>query len=751
MHLPTDPLIWHIAISLFFGVLGFFISRKTKIAAIVYLIIMGIILGPSVLGVLNPQELGSSLRSIVFLGIAIILFEGGLTLDYSGYKKGVKPITYLLSLGVLVTWFCNALFIYYLFDFSFLFSLFASSLIIVTGPTVITPILRRINIGKKLFNILHWEGIVIDPIGVFLALLCFEIIVTQGSSPELAISSLLFRFGVGVSVGALSGYISLLCIRKKLIPNEMLNAFTLAVAILTFFICDTLSSESGLLGVIVSGFFIGFKKDQVTDGIKQSQLEITEILIGVVFILLAANLNLSNLNLFGANGVVLLCLIIFVTRPLSVFLSTWGSDLKIREKLFLAWISPRGIVVASMASLFYISLKENPDFTNEAWFVETFTFSVIIVTVLFQGLSAGFVARILKLNQNIGKEWVIVGIHPLSIALGNYLKKSGEEVLFIDNNYLQVTAYSKQGYKCYHLNALSPKVFEDKRFFSTSNLIALTDNQELNALICQHWKVLIAKNNLYRWHAGSNNENARDLIGATIWSNLEKPLTISQELVKQEKAILSLSKEEIKKEIKNKKEPGTLLAFVKGEKVFFNSNAESLKSFLESNEKQDDFESVLILRDEFNNLENLILPDEIVFFKKKVSFPGLVDSALDKIKEAKDMGPVLSEQLKASMLEKIKGDSIYLGSGIASINIFNEKVEQKHYLLFKLEEAIPYKTYDKEKIKVVFIIVDSLKNSFMQIRLLNEISKIINSPSKKEELIKTKSKEDVLKFFRGLH
>ncbi len=728
MKLGTDPLVWNLSLALMFGTFSFFLSKKTKIAPIVFFIIIGILLGPNFLKILSPEELGKTLKSIVFLGVAIILFEGGLTLDYSGYKKAIKPIVYLLSLGVIVTWLLNAIFIYFLFDFDFSFALFASSLIIVTGPTVITPILRRINVNKKIFNILHWEGVLIDPIGVFLALLCFELLTNQGSGTSEAITGLVIRLGTGLTIGSLLGFIAISVIKKKWIPIEMLNAFTLSIAILTFALCDAIATESGLLGVVICGFFIGIKKSSITDDIKRFKLEITEILVGVLFILLAANLDLNNLNLFGVSGIFLLLTIVFITRPLSVFLCTVRSDLKTNEKLFISWISPRGIVVASMASLFYISLRENPDFIEQAWFVETFTFSVIIVTVLFQGLSAGLLSRLLKINKSDTKEWIIVGIHEVSIQLSNYLKKQNQEVILIDNNFQQVKTYLDKGYSCIHLNALSQEIFDDQRFFSSTHLVALTDNMELNALICQHWKVLIAKENLFRW-GKIEKKKEKTLIGHIIWEDLEKPSQISNRIMEQDQEMISFKK--------IRKTENKILAYQQDEQIFLCENT--------STQEKNIYQNGIVLKKK-KHVTTELAPQDFVFYSGKTS----IDEAIENIvnKAAKKLPKIPKQEISQRIWSKIKEEAIYLGNQFALITLKDHRIKKNYSSICLFKKGIDLRTYDGLKLKVIIFHFNALNNSLKHIKILMELSKIINSDEKKQKIFQAKNKQDLLKVFK---
>ncbi|MCP4152483.1 MAG: hypothetical protein GY757_32390, partial [bacterium] len=242
----------------FLGISLLIISNRFNISAIILLLLGGIIAGPEVLGIINPGYLGDGLQAIVSIAVSLILFEGGLTLHADDYKKISAEVSRILTWGVVITWGLSTLVIKFFFDFSWQFCLLAASLIIVTGPTVIGPLLQRIKVKKKIHHILHWEGVLIDPIGVFIALLCYEWVIT--AAVHEVYLKFFYRFFIGLSVGLLFGYATYHILKRDFIDRKFINLFIVASVILNFTVADILVNESGLLSVVITGLVLGYKK-----------------------------------------------------------------------------------------------------------------------------------------------------------------------------------------------------------------------------------------------------------------------------------------------------------------------------------------------------------------------------------------------------------------------------------------------------------------------------------------------------------
>jgi len=296
------------------------IARRFKVPAIVLLLLGGFGLGPQGWGLVQPDSLGDLLQAIVGLAVALILFEGGLTLNLQGYRAVGIPIRRLLTIGALITWLVTSGLIWAFYRFPPSLCLLAGSLVIVTGPTVIQPILKRIRLKWNLHNILHWEGVLIDPIGVFIAVMAFEWAVAGGG--EQAIGNLALRLVTGLFIGLAGGELIYRLLRW--IPDEMINVFSIAGAVGIFGIADAVIAECGLLSVRVAGLLGGAHQPPSLRAIKDFKAVITDLLIGLLFILLVARLDIGRFFDFGLHGLLFLGVFLLVVRPLVILASSAG-------------------------------------------------------------------------------------------------------------------------------------------------------------------------------------------------------------------------------------------------------------------------------------------------------------------------------------------------------------------------------------------------------------------------------------------
>lgn len=516
------------------GVMLLTISKKYNVPGIVLLLLGGFCLGPNGVNLVNTESLGYGLTVIASISIGIILFEGGLTLDLDGYSKAPKVIKRLLSIGVITTWLLSSLAVYLIFDSSLSISAVCGSLVIVTGPTVIGPLLRRIKVTNKLHNILHWEGVLIDPIGVFVAVLCYEWIINH--SGQEAIGNFILRVVLGLVLGYIGGKAIFLANKHKLVPYDMVNIFALGASVLIFGLAESILAEAGLLAVTVAGFVLGINKPEELKRIKEFKAEITDLLIGTLFILLASRLSLEQFYNFGLKGIIVVAIIIFVVRPISIFLCTWKLDVRLKEKIFLCWIAPRGIVAASMASLFTLSLTGKVDFPNQdARFIETFVYSIIAATIILQGFSAGALAKFLGLYDPIKRGWIIVGAHGLGIKIAKFISKNTNfPVVLIDTKESSILNAKKEGLQCYNISARNPDaedMIDIRETNSIGYFLAITDNGDLNTKLSKKWASSIDQDKIFRWSPYQEKSSQ------AIWSNLAMPTIISEQLKKNPKLI----------------------------------------------------------------------------------------------------------------------------------------------------------------------------------------------------------------------
>ena len=548
-----NAVVGTLALSIAAGGLLMALAKRLRIPGIVLLLFGGVFLGPEGIGLVQPATLGSTLNVLVAVAVGLILFEGGLTLDLDGFRSAPRVIRNLLTIGVAVTWILVALIIWLLFPVEPVFAILAGSLVIVTGPTVVQPILKRIRLKWNLHNILHWEGVLIDPIGVFLAVLAYEWV--AGGAGETAFLNLLLRIFGGLLIGYVGGEVLAWVLKRRWVPEEVVNVFTVGAAMLIFGLTEVLIAEGGLLSVTVAGLVCGSRRPPALKGIVAFKSDIIDLLIGFVFILLTARLQLQQFLDFGWTGLLLVAAVILVVRPLAISASTIGAGLDWREQAFLSWVAPRGVVAASMASLFTLTLIEQQRFAHPA-FLESFVYSVIFATVLLQGPTAAPLARLLRLLEPQPNGWLIVGAHPLARDLALFLERvAGVPVALIDGNRAAVAEARALGLRAFHGDARDTSLLEEREeLHGVGHLLALTDNEDLNELLCRKWEEAFGRDKLYRWASPDSNQDAT-AAGCVLWSWMPKPSMTSSELVLGEAEIIELEGERLD-------QPGDMLALM---------------------------------------------------------------------------------------------------------------------------------------------------------------------------------------------
>lgn len=719
VHLAT------LVLAIFVGVCLFILSRYVRIPAIVLLLVGGVILGPEALGLIDPASLGEGLRLIIFLCVAIILFEGGLTLHPEGLRKAPKVIWRLLTIGVLITWLGTAALMYFLLNFSPAMSLLAGSLIIVTGPTVIAPLLKRIQIKEKLYHILHWEGVLIDPVGVFIAILCFEWLSSEGS-----LVSHFGQFSIRVFVGILFGYIGgkviTWLLNKELIPEEQSSIFVFTSGLFLFAMSDFVIHEAGILTVVIAGLVIGWANPPQLKHIQKFKSELTELSIVLVFILLAANLQLENFANMGWNVVIVLGAVLFVIRPLSIMLCSFGTNLSFNERLFLSWIAPRGVIAGSMASLFGLQLMSQGH--PEAVFLETFTFSVIAITIILQGITAGGFAKLLKVEQPEKKGWLIVGAHSFSRTVADFIRKRTENTpVFLDTNSDAIRETHQEGFLAFRGNALSVEAIPPEIYSSIGYVLAMTDNRDLNQLICEKWSEVVDKNNLFRWSSQAPEvEEQIAGMGIPIWGNLTRPSQISYDI--NHKEILVHQKNSFP-ENRNNRAYMPIMAIADDQIQFDVTDAKAGEV------------KVLMLERISRHLRGLLNPQQILFIESD-RYENALKEVLEKVKQLYPELPF--DQISASLLERELDFPTTLAHGVAAPHLHTPSLTEQLCFVVHISKGIELHTYEGELVQLLFVLFSPESQPELHLRSLAEIAKIASDAELVEKLIAANTADEII-------
>ena len=479
-----------------FGTGAQWLSWKLRLPSILLLLASGFLAGP-VFGLIDPELLfGGMLFPFVSMSVAIILFEGSLSLKLSELSQIGASLAYILSVGVFITWGLATLGASYILGLDTFQSLLLGAILVVTGPTVIGPMLRQIRPVGQVGQIARWEGIVIDPIGAVLAVLVFEALVPHGAGESgtgtsQAFYSLFQTILYGGGFGGLSAAILAFVLKRHAVPDHLESLVTMLFVLVAFTASNLCQSESGLVAVTLMGIILA-NSGVTLKHIVEFKESLSLLLISGLFILLAARVELNSFLELGWQGIAYVAFMILLVRPLAIHISTIGSKLSWRERLLLSWLAPRGIVAAAVASVFALHMKEGGEKLVPA------TFLVIVGTVVVYGFTAFPLARRLGLASSDPQGVLILGANPLARAIGNALQEAGIAVLVVDSNRWNISTARMEGLRTANINILDEEAAEALDLGGIGRLIALTPNDEVNSLCAIHFSEVFGRANVFQ-------------------------------------------------------------------------------------------------------------------------------------------------------------------------------------------------------------------------------------------------------------
>jgi len=477
----TSPT-FSFALALAAGILAQSLARQIRLPAIVLLLGAGVALGPDGLGWIDPHVLGAGLFGLIDIGVAVILFEGGLNLEGSRLRRQEAPIRRLVTLGALVTLAGATLAVRALLAWPWSLAVLFGSLVVVTGPTVVSPLVRELRLRPELRTVIEAEGVLIDPIGAILAVVVLQIVLFPAPDTVMSgLAGLVGRLAFGALVGAIAGFALGRLLRVHgLVPQGLENVFSLATVVLLFVVSDRVLSHSGILAVTVAGVVVGNLGTPVDRDLREFKDQLTVMLVGLIFVLLAAGIHLEDVRALGGAGALVIVALVLIVRPIGVWLSTRGSALTTAEKVMVAWMGPRGIVAAAIATLTAETLElQNMPGGPE---LRALVFLTIGATVLLVGLTALPLAALLKLRLPGRDRIAILGAQGLGLALGEELKRGGAPVVFLDSDPRHCRDAEEAGFTVVFGDALSERTLQRAQIDLVGLAIGVTPNDHLNSL-----------------------------------------------------------------------------------------------------------------------------------------------------------------------------------------------------------------------------------------------------------------------------
>ena len=509
----SQEVLIGLASILVLGISAQWVAWRLKVPSIIILLFSGFLAGP-ITGYLNPTKLlGDLLFPIVSLLVAIIVFEGGMSLRLTDLKEIGKDLRNIIIFGTLATFVVIAVSGVYILKLDTKIAILFGAMMVITGPTVIVPLLRHVQLSRYLGSLIRWEGILIAPVGTILIVLVYQFLFSPAAA--YGIQELLFTLFKTLFIGGLIGFnvafFIMKIIRSNWAPDFLQEVITLMLVISSYTMSNFIQSDSGLIAVVILGVLLANQKQVAVRHIIVFKENLRVLAISSLFIILSSQLSLEDLFIeFQPKSWVFMMVLIFVARPLPVFLSTVRSALTLKEKLFISWMAPRGIVTASIASLFALRLMDSN--VPNADQIVPLSFLVIIVTVSLYGFTAEPLQNYLKLSNPKGSGLVIIGANNFAIQLANVFKSMDIDLFMVDTNKNHVIAARMENHDAYNRSVFSDQMVEEIRMGGIGALLALTSSDEVNMISTWQYADVLGREKVYRLIPDTHVEDAKTLM-----------------------------------------------------------------------------------------------------------------------------------------------------------------------------------------------------------------------------------------------
>ncbi|TRM12103.1 sodium:proton antiporter [Lentibacillus cibarius] len=508
-----------IVIIIVLGIFSQWLAWRIQWPSIVIMSVAGLLIGP-VLGLINPEQaLGELYTPLISLAVAVVLYEGSSSLNFRELKGISKSVLRVVTAGAFLAWIGGAMAAHYIAGLNFAISFIIGGLFIVTGPTVIIPLLRQAKLKPRVATVLKWEGIIIDPVGPLLALFAYQVIKVIGD--DTVQGSYLLTFFIGALLAGIIGFAAGIfvsrMIRKGLFPEFLKSPIVLSFVLLCFTVSEVIMHETGMLAVTVMGMTMAKTKKHVTSigNVSHFVENISVILTSTIFVLLTASLTRETiLEIFTFPIIGFVLMMLLIVRPLSIWISTIGTEMSAAEKTLIGWIAPRGIVALTVAGYFASVLAE--DGYAGASILMTITFALVFITVCAHGFTLGPLAKKLNLASNEQSGILIIGANHFSITFADYCQSLEIPVLMIDDSYEHLLDAKQKGINTFYGQILSEYIQFEVDLTPYDYILAMTDEPAYNALICQSYAPEFGYNNTFALPASKKGDANNEEISPAI-------------------------------------------------------------------------------------------------------------------------------------------------------------------------------------------------------------------------------------------
>ncbi|MEA3639402.1 MAG: sodium:proton antiporter [Lamprobacter sp.] len=506
----TPHLTEILALLMVIGIAAQWIGWRLQIPAIILLSLSGLLIGP-VLGIFRPSEaLGDAYQPLINLAVAAILFEGGLSLHFAELRQAASGVNRLVTITVVLSLGLTAAAAHWVGGLSWAVALIFGAIMIVTGPTVILPLLRQARLKRRPASYLKWEGIVNDPIGALLVVVLFDYVAGAGAGPS-PLDEAFLRMATGVAaalfLGGVGGWLLGRAFLAGKVPEYLKGPLALATAIGVYALSNMVLHEAGLIAATVLGIVLGNMNLPSIGEIRRFKEYVAILLVSGVFLLLTADLDPHIMAAMDWRSGALILVVIFIVRPLAVWISTIGAGMPWQERALLGWIAPRGVVAAAVAGVFGPALAERGFSGAEQLLPLVFT--LILLTVVLHGFSLGWMARRLSLSAQRRGGLIIAGGTAWSNGLAKALHEREVPVILVDNAWHRLRGARLAGVPIYFGELLSEHAEYALELGAYGNLLAVSNNDAYNALVCAHFAPELGTQKVFQLASGDTSETRR--------------------------------------------------------------------------------------------------------------------------------------------------------------------------------------------------------------------------------------------------
>lgn len=496
------------------GIAAQWFAWRLQLPAIVLLLAAGFVAGPAT-GFLDPAtDFGDIYRPMVSIAVAIILFEGGLTLNFKEIRETSTTVRRIIMYSGPMVWGMGALAAHHIGGLSWPTAIVLGAILVVTGPTVIMPLLRQAQLHQRPASLLRWEAIINDPIGALFAVVSFEIILVYIGLHEAENIAMLVLAGFALAIGGgfVAARVIVWAFIRGHVPEYLKAPVLLASVIMVYALTNMVLEEAGLLTVTVMGVVMANSRIASLTDMRRFKETITTLLVSGVFIILTASLSMEDIRSLDWSAALFVAALLFVVRPIAVMLATIRSGATFQERILVSWIAPRGVVAVAVSGLFGTLLADAG--VEDAGRMVAFTFAVVVTTIILHGFTLKPLAAFLNLKQQSKPGILIVGGSRWSTALAAKLKEAEVPVLLADQNWNHLAEARLANIPVYFGEVLSESAhhaIDPKRF---SSLIATSDNDSYNALVCTDFGPELGRNHVFQ--IGRSDEKARQALNFTL-------------------------------------------------------------------------------------------------------------------------------------------------------------------------------------------------------------------------------------------